>query len=232
MRIAVLSDIHANLPALNACLEKLEELPFDRIISLGDQVGYGPYPNEVIDLLRTRRIPTVLGNHDAGAVGQISLRMFREPNHKLMSWTKKNLSQENRDYLQNAPLTLTEGNWIAAHASPVDPDRWAYLNSAPRCRAVLSEIDQDFCLVGHTHVPGIVASVLGELQIKEGCRYVINPGSIGQPRDGTSLASFGILDTEAPDWEFYQVPWSREKMLKGYEKIGMTLKEASHLLMM
>ncbi len=230
MRIAVLSDIHANLPALEASLNKLETLSYDRVISLGDQVGYGPHPNEVIDILRERKIPTVLGNHDAGAVGRISLRMFREPNHSLLAWTRDHLTAENRAYLLKAPLILQEDNWIAAHASPVDPEHWTYLNSAPLCRNVLAQIDQTFCLVGHTHMPGVVSDRIGALRVKPGHRFVINPGSIGQPRDSTRMASFGILDTAACSWEHHQVTWPKEQTLKGYERIGIDAATGTQLL--
>ena len=230
MRIAVLSDIHANLPALESCLIKLDELEFDHVISLGDQVGYGPYPNEVIDTLRELRIPTVLGNHDAGAIGRISLRMFREPNYSLLAWTRENLTDENRRYLLDAPLVMQEDNWIAAHASPINPEQWNYLNSAPLCRDVLSRIDQTFCLVGHTHMPGVVPERIGVFRVKPGYRYVINPGSIGQPRDSSRLASFGILDTEACTWEQYQVPWSREEVLSGFERLDIDPRTGAQLL--
>ncbi|MFO8029091.1 MAG: metallophosphoesterase family protein [Cyclonatronaceae bacterium] len=230
MRIAVLSDIHANLPALEACLTKLDSLDFDHVISLGDQVGYGPFPNEVINILRELKIPTVLGNHDAGAVGRIPLNMFREPNHSLLTWTRDNLTAENRTYLLKAPLTLQEDKWIAAHASPVDPEQWTYLNSAPKCREVLEQVQQTFCLVGHTHVPGVIADRIGVLRVKPGYRYVINPGSIGQPRDSSRMASFGILDTEACTWDHHQVSWQSKETLKGYDRMGFDLETGTRLL--
>ena len=230
MRLAVLSDIHANLPALKACLARLDTLTYDRAISLGDQVGYGPFPNEVIDILRERKIPTVLGNHDAGAVGRISLRMFREPNHSLLAWTSDHLTAENRAYLLKAPLTLQEDNWIAAHASPIEPERWTYLNSAPLCRDVLEQIDQTFCLVGHTHMPGVVPDRIGVFGVKPGHRYVINPGSIGQPRDSSRMASFGILDTAACSWEHYHVAWPKAETLEGYERLGIDEDTGARLM--
>jgi len=230
MRIAVLSDIHANLPALLAVLRKLDTLPHDRVISLGDQVGYGPHPNEVIDILRERNIPTVLGNHDAGVVGRISLGMFREPNHSLLAWTRDHLTGENREYLMRAPLTMEEDNWIAAHASPIEPEQWTYLNSAPLCRKVLSQIPHTFCLVGHTHVPGVIPDRIGVFRVKPGHRFVINPGSIGQPRDSSRLASFGILDTEAGSWDHHQVAWPRSETLEGFERLGVDDQTAAQLL--
>ena len=230
MRIAVLSDIHGNLPALQACLKKLETLPHDRVISLGDHVGYGPFPDEVITMLRERVIPSVLGNHDAGAAERIPLDMFREPNRSLLTRTREILSPENRKYLDDAPLVLEGENWIAAHASPVRPDRWDYLNSAPACRNVLSQISQTFCLVGHTHVSGIVSEQIGVLRVKPGHRFVINPGSIGQPRDSTRDASFGILDTDAFTWEPVRVSWKMNETLAGYARFDIDERTGRKLL--
>ncbi len=230
MRTAVLSDIHANLPALKAVLKKLDTLSYDKAISLGDQVGYGPFPNEVIDILRERNIPTVLGNHDAAAVGRISLRMFREPNHSLLVWTRDHLTEENREYLLNAPLTIEEENWIAAHASPINPERWTYLNSAPLCRDVLTQLSHTYCLVGHTHISGVIPERIGVFRVKPGHRFVINPGSIGQPRDSSRLASFGILDTGAGSWEHYQVAWPRSETLEGYERLGIDAQTGARML--
>jgi len=230
MRIAVLSDIHANLPALKAVLAKLDTLTYDGAISLGDQVGYGPFPNEVIDILREREIPTVLGNHDAGAVERISLRMFREPNHSLLAWTRDNLTAENREYLLKAPLTMEGKSWIAAHSSPVNPEQWTYLNSAPICRDVLDKIPHTFCLVGHTHIAGVIPDRIGVFRVKPGHRFVINPGSIGQPRDSSRMASFGILDTQAATWEHYQVAWPKDETLEGYKRLGIDEATGARLM--
>ncbi|MDG5766306.1 metallophosphoesterase family protein [Balneolales bacterium ANBcel1] len=232
MRLAILSDIHANLPALEACLRKLDQLEYDRVISLGDQVGYGPYPNEVISLLREREIPTVLGNHDAGAVERIPLTMFREPNHSLLTWTRDHLTPENRAWLAEAPWTLEGDDWIASHASPVDPQHWTYLDSAPRCREVLSRIPHRYCLVGHTHIPAVVAEQIGVFRVKTGHRYVINPGSVGQPRDYSRTSSFGILDTGNHTWESYQATWPEEVALEGFAKTGLDEATGRRLLML
>lgn len=231
MRIAVLSDIHGNLPALDAVFRKLEELDFDTIISLGDQVGYGPFANEVIDVLRAKKIETVVGNHDAGACGRISLAMFREPNHSLLKWTSEHLTPENRQYLFDAPYVMRGEQWCAAHASPLNPQRWTYLNNAALCREVLEGIEETFCLVGHTHKAGVVADRIGVMRVRAGARFVINPGSVGQPRDGTRLASFGILDTQECTWEPHQVSWSWPEVLERFREIGVDERTARRLLL-
>jgi len=230
MKIGLLSDIHGNLPALQVCLHKLNEKKADLIICLGDTVGYGPFPNECLDTLRQRQIPSVLGNHDAAAIGKLTLNIFREPNASLLKWTAKNLRGENQAYLLKLPLTIENENWIAAHASPVNPERWQYLRSAITCRSILKKIDQDICFVGHTHIPGVVANEIGIFNLKKGYKYVINPGSVGQSRDEDYRASCGIFDTDLFSYQNYRVEYDIKDTLKGYDRIGISKADARYLL--
>ena len=137
MKLALISDIHANTEALKAVLSKLDELAPDKIICLGDLVGYGPFPNECIELIRQREIPVVLGNHDAAITGAQSLDLFRDPNRSLLKWTIDQITPENFSFLKELPLTLNFDNWIAAHASPSDPHKWPYMDSAVKCRKLV-----------------------------------------------------------------------------------------------
>jgi len=230
MKIGLLSDIHGNLPALQVCLHKLNEKKADLIICLGDTVGYGPFPNECLDTLRQRQIPSVLGNHDAAAIGKLTLNIFREPNASLLKWTAKNLRGENQAYLLKLPLTIENENWIAAHSSPVNPERWQYLRSAITCRSILKKMDQDICFVGHTHIPGVVANEIGIFNLKKGYKYVINPGSVGQSRDEDYRASCGIFDVDAFTYQNYRLEYDIKDTLKGYERIGITYIDARRLL--
>lgn len=233
MKIALISDIHGNLPAFEAVLKRLDALKPDAIVCMGDLVGYGPQPNEVIDIIRERNIPCVEGNHDAAITGRMPLAFFREPNQSLLRWTIDALNAENTRFLKELPLTLTSaqlrdsGNpafegvtdqlFMIAHASPVQPERWTYLNSAVLCRKVLEQIPHTFCFVGHTHVPGVAANELGVFGMEPGFRYVINPGAVGQSRDSDKRASFGILDTEAFSYTPYRVDYNTHLTLAAFD---------------
>jgi len=230
MKLGIVSDIHGNLPALEQCLEVLDQEGVDKIICLGDTVGYGPYPNECLDILRERSIPSVLGNHDAGAIGELTIKFFREPNASLLKWTGKNLTPGNHDFLSNLPFIMENNGWIAAHSSPVQPEKWRYLRSAVTCRKLLEEIDQEICFVGHTHIPGVVASEIGVFNLQKGFKYVINPGSVGQSRDEDKRASCGVFDMEAFTYQNYRVEYEVKDTLRGYERIGINNTDARRLL--
>jgi predicted phosphodiesterase len=230
MKLGLLSDIHGNLPALEACLHTLKMDNANNLICLGDTVGYGPFPNECLDILRDQAVPSVLGNHDVAVLGNLPLKFFREPNASLLKWTMKNLNNENRQYLLDRPLILENDNWVAAHSSPVNPERWQYLRSAIACRSILEKIDQDICFVGHTHIPGVVANEIGIFSLQRGYKYVINPGSVGQSRDEDYRASCGLFDTELFSYQNYRVEYEMKDTLKGYDRMGISNADARHLL--
>jgi len=232
MRLAILSDIHANLPALQAVLKRLDELGYDEILCLGDLVGYGAQPSECLDLILDREIPCLLGNHDAGVAGLLSPDHFREPNRSIIRWTAKTLNQYQLDFMQEFPLITGgfDGLWTAAHASPVKPASWSYLNSASACRSVLDQVPETFVFVGHTHVPGVVPDEIGVFGIQPGHRYVINPGSVGQSRDGNPAAAAGIFDFEAYAWQPFRVDFDIEEALKAHERTGLSKADARKML--
>lgn len=230
MTVAIISDIHANIEALEAVLAEIEQQKPGKIICLGDLVGYGPSPNECIELIREKNISTVLGNHDAAITGSQDMKLFREPNHSLLTWTEKQLTTENLEFLNELPLTLENENWMAAHASPYEPKKWVYLNSAILCRKMFSEFSQDFCFVGHTHIPAVVPEQPGIFTVKPGFRYIINPGSVAQSRDDDKRASYGILDLENASYFRYRVSYSNEKNRERLGKLGYSDSEIKKLL--
>jgi predicted phosphodiesterase len=232
MRLALISDIHANLPALRATLTQLDGLGYDDILCLGDLVGYGCQPRECLDLIAGRGIVSLLGNHDAGVAGTLTLNHFREPNRSVIRRTAEMLTDEQIAYLKGLPLTADgfDGLWTAAHASPVNPAAWAYLDTARRCREVLDRVPETFVFAGHTHVPGVVANEIGVFGIRPGHRYVINPGSVGQPRDGDRRASAGIFDFEAYTWIPVRAEYDTAAALEGCGDLGLTRETARKLL--
>jgi predicted phosphodiesterase len=217
MRLAVLSDIHANLVALDAVLEDLStQAAVDESWVCGDIVGYGPQPNEVIDRLRQHDARAVMGNHDGAAVGLVDVTWFNEAAAAAIAWTAGVLTADSREYLAALPERRAEGELTAVHGSPRDPI-WEYIVSAEVARANLAAFATRICLFGHTHYPVLyaatdeavtrVATSAGGQTSLPGARLMLNPGSVGQPRDGNRASSYAVLDLDAGSVEFRRVDY-------------------------
>jgi predicted phosphodiesterase len=213
MRILVLSDIHANLPALEAVLA--HAAPFDAVWHLGDVVGYGPQPDEVVARLRDLGAIGVRGNHDAAAVGGREIELFNQDARAAMEWTRSRIGADTRAWLEALPERRIERGFTLVHGSPRDPT-WEYVTSAPVARANLAAIETTWCLHGHTHLPIVYRNDDGRMETLapsnrstlrlDGRPAMINPGSVGQPRDGNPAASYLLLDL---DREEQDVVWGR-----------------------
>ena len=204
MRLAVLSDIHANGPALEAALEAVGA--FDQLWVLGDIVGYGPHPDSVVERLRAADAVAVQGNHDAAVLGRIPVGTFNDLARAAVRWTTETMSEENLAWLADLPETRVEGDFTLAHGSPRDP-LWEYLFSVPAARINLGAFETPYCIVGHTHhqltfrddqgqVEALLADDASTLDLDER-RCILNPGSVGQPRDGDPRACAMTIDTDA-----------------------------------
>ncbi len=237
MRLAVLSDIHANLAALDAVREDLP--PVDEVWVLGDIVGYGPRPNEVIAALQEMGARSVLGNHDGAAIGTVDPVDFNPDAHAAIVWTGEMLDANARAYLAALPEVRRDGDLTAVHGSPRDPI-WEYIVSAQVAAANLDAFDTRLCLFGHTHMPVVFAAtdegairavpgLPGETMRLDGGRALINPGSVGQPRDGNAQASYGVLDVEAGTAEFRRVPYPIEETQRQMLDAGLPPRLAERL---
>jgi len=225
MRCAILSDIHANLVAFQTVLEDMETRGgFDEIWCLGDIVGYGPEPHACIKLLQQYKNVSVAGNHDYAAIGRIDISSLNTDAAIACRWTARQLTSEDVDYLQSLAVKLTQGNFTLVHGSPRQPLR-QYLISAVDANDNFSYFDTKFCLVGHSHVPLVfrqdkngncfAAGIPDTMQLEqEDHRLIVNPGGVGQPRDGDSRASYALYDSDAQVVHHYRV---------GYD-IGATQK--------
>ncbi len=215
MKIALVSDIHSNLVALEAVLEVLPL--YDQLWCLGDTIGYGPRPNECLQYMRDLGTYVLTGNHDLASLGEISLEDFNPFARRANEWNNHQLQPELRAYLHERPAKLAvEPDVTLAHASPRDPI-WEYIQDAGTARANLEHFSTSLCLVGHTHVPMIFAlhpdgrvqfghAQRGEVvQLRPGARYILNPGSVGQPRDENPRAAYAIWDTEAATVRFERI---------------------------
>jgi putative phosphoesterase len=202
VRIAVLSDIHGNLDALDAVLADLPAV--DMRLCLGDFVGYYDRPNEVCERFREFDCICVRGNHDAYAIGEMQSKTDRDEHYRA-GWTRDTLTPETLAWLKSLPMGLEfawGGTRIAArHASPFDERTYVYPDFAERDR--LFAAVEDILLLGHTHIP---------MRLENGGKLVINPGSVGQPRDYDPRASYAILDTESRKSEVRRVAYDSEAL--------------------
>jgi diadenosine tetraphosphatase ApaH/serine/threonine PP2A family protein phosphatase len=200
---AILSDIHGNRQALEAVHSRGQELDVDTWICLGDIVGYGGAPNFCIETVRALTNQVVLGNHDAAAVGRLDPYYFNDYARRAVLWTAAQLTEEENAYLAGLPLTLDCDDALCVHAEPCQPEQWCYVQSRQEARSVLDNMDHRLCFIGHTHVPFICAHTGGKLQmtgpqeniaIEADGSYLVNVGSVGQPRDGDPRACFLLWD--------------------------------------
>ncbi len=218
MRYAILSDIHGNLVAFQAVLDHLGTVgPFDQIWCLGDVVGYGPAPNECIDLLRSHSHVCIAGNHDWAAVDRLDISTFNPEAARAALWTGRELLPQNQVYLQSLPLTIVNGDFTMAHGSPRDPI-WEYILSTLAAAVAFESFVGPYCLIGHSHVPllfhldpgGTVSRqrfVPDRPTRLEGGRWLLNPGSVGQPRDGDPRASYVLYDAVLGECWHYRVAY-------------------------
>jgi len=210
MRILVLSDIHANLTALDAVLEAAG--PVEAIWCLGDVVGYGPDPNECIERLRSLpNLTCLMGNHDAAALDQIDLEAFNREARHSVRWTQDVLTPQGRDFLAQLPeRALAEGVTLA-HGSPRSPV-WEYLLDHQTVSENMAYFDTDLCFIGHTHIPlffcqeSDTGEITGDIVLDGESppisgRMFLNPGSVGQPRDRDSRAAYAIFNSEPRHWK-------------------------------
>jgi len=205
MRIAALSDIHANLAALDSVAEDLP--PVDEIWVLGDSVGYGPQPNEVVVRLQRMGVRSVLGNHDGAAIGIVPARYFNPDARTAIEWTAETINDNARAYIASLPEVRVDGVLTAVHGSPRDPI-WEYITGPDVAEANVGAFETRLCLFGHTHQPLVFSDNDGEIEtflgrpnttatIEADVRALINPGSVGQPRDGVRDAAYAVVEFDA-----------------------------------
>lgn len=234
MRALVVSDLHSNAEALRAVLSRIRRKKFDSIICLGDFVGYCAEPNQVLDTMRTIRGTKlyVRGNHDRVAAGLEEGVGFNPPAREVALWTREHLSAPNRHFLEKLPIGPVHRDGIMlCHGSPYNEDE--YLFTEHHAAQIFLEFDATFILYGHTHLPvvfsideeRVVAGVLvhedATFRLERGSRYLINPGSVGQPRDRNPHASFAIFDSDRLTVQFFRVPYDYRKTQRSILRAGL-----------
>jgi len=236
MRIAVLSDVHSNLIALDAVLAHAG--PVDEVWHLGDIVGYGPDPDGVVARLAEVTAVGVRGNHDAAALGGDEIEHFNPEARAAMEWTRGRISDVTRAWLAALPESRSDGEMTLVHGSQRDPI-WEYLTTASIARGSFAAMTTTHGLNGHTHVPAAFTleadriSLLrprdGESLSFTGTRTLLNPGSVGQPRDGDPAASYLILDPERQVATWHRVPYDIGTVQAAMREVGLPPRLAARL---
>jgi diadenosine tetraphosphatase ApaH/serine/threonine PP2A family protein phosphatase len=233
MRYAILGDIHSNLAAFEAVLSDGDARGgFDKIWCLGDVVGYGPDPNECIYRLRQFEHVCVAGNHDWAAIGKMDTADFNPVAAQACQWTAQQLTAENIEYLKNLPLGVCQEDVTMVHGSPREPI-WEYILSVEGAQENFAYFETSYCLVGHSHVPLIFELVDSKAVYRmfpEGAeselgkiRMIINPGGVGQPRDGDPRASYALYDTDTRTVHHYRVEYDIQATQKKMEEQGLPM---------
>jgi predicted phosphodiesterase len=237
-RIGIFSDIHGNFQALEAVLRILEEQEeVDRLYCCGDIVGYGGNPNECVELLREKEIPVVAGNHDHAALGLTDTSYFNEIAKTAIQWTGEVLKPENAEFIRSLPMHIVDEEVLIVHSSPKDPDAWNYILTLGDARINFEYFEEQICFVGHSHQPFIIESSKGNLScpsqptiaVKQDHRYLINVGSVGQPRDGNPDASYAIYDRKEERIEIKRVTYDMNGAQDAIRVQGLPVQLAERL---
>jgi len=217
LKYAIISDIHGNLEALKSVLQEIEKQKVDSVLCLGDIVGYGPNPNECVELVKEKTEVALAGNHDYAPLGKIDIAYFNPWARSAIEWTADQLTQLSIDYLLSLPLKMEVNGFTIVHATPHKPDEWNYITTIGDAVKNFAEFGSQICFIGHSHVPLVVSVdseneylVLSDNPIKvlPDHRYIINVGSVGQPRDSNPLASYGIFDNSTNIFEYHRVEYN------------------------
>ena len=201
---AIVSDIHGNYEALETVLADIAKHRPSSMVCLGDFVGYGASPNECIDRLRPMIEHAVAGNHDLAACGRLKLTYFNHNAALAATWTETTLRPENLEYLRALPFSVKWRETLLVHASPAQPEDWHYVLSPVEAEEEMAAYEEPVCFIGHSHYPGAFDRQGGhmrytraaEVRVEPGHRYLVNVGSVGQPRDGDPRAAYLLWDDE------------------------------------
>jgi diadenosine tetraphosphatase ApaH/serine/threonine PP2A family protein phosphatase len=242
VRVAAITDIHANLPALEAVLASIDESEVDELWCLGDVVGYGAEPDACAELVRERCDVCLVGNHDLAVLGALEIADFSEAAAEAVVWTRENVATQTLDFLRElSPTEQREGIGLF-HASPRDPV-WEYVLSGEQAEACLDVQEERIALIGHSHVAlffsRAVEGARGQMrgaQASDGARldlgdgsWLINPGSVGQPRDGDPRAAWLELDTGEATAHFHRVSYDIERAAQSISNAGLPQRLANRL---
>ena len=242
MRTAIISDIHANLEALQAVREALEEINHDRIICLGDVVGYGANPEECVEIVMGEGWPAIMGNHDAAINDPKYIGLMNPVAQAALEWTVLALSDKSREYLGSLPMTIDlDDNAIGCHGLPFKPEKWVYSDDPNTVLVNFKSTDLDYAFVGHLHyahayVYNMADEKLFITRLPESVdlsqpRHLLNVGSVGQPRDEDHRACLVIYDSENKNAVYHRVQYDTVEAARKIVDAGLPDILAQRLLL-
>ncbi len=238
MRYAILSDVHANLEALETAVDHAKKQKIDSWVVLGDTVGYGANPNECFEWAIRNAQVYVVGNHEKAVIDPALREWFNPEARQAIIWTDGKMSETFKKEIAGLTYLRVENKITFAHGSPYQPEVFHYLTSFQKAQPSFQTMETPVCFVGHTHVPccfcesrqtaEVLAPGVRKLEAKE--RYILNPGSVGQPRDSDPRLAFGIYDDEQYTFEIVRLPYNNVKAADKIRKAGLPAYLADRLL--
>jgi len=223
LKIAYISDIHSNLEALETTLQEITQRNIQEICCLGDIVGYGADPNVCVDRIREVTHEAIAGNHDFAVVGLTSTQYFNSYAQEAIRWTSQQLSETNKLFIKELPLTCSQNGVLCVHSTPTNPEDWDYIFSREEAQRQFGAFKEQMCFIGHSHIPA-------EFQSRNKKQRIINVGSVGQPRDRDPRLSFVIYDTESREIERIRLKYDVETTAAKIRKVGLPEFLAERLL--
>ena len=229
MKYGIISDIHSNLEALKEVLAACQKERVDKYLCVGDIVGYGPNPKECIDIVQSLGAVCVAGNHDWASIAKLDASYFTPDGKEAIAWTREHLTMESFTFLNSFPLIEKVEDLILVHGTLFEPEKFNYQNNIAEVPDSFNLMDKNLCFVGHTHSPKVFVQFTDKVyvsservvEIEQGVKYIVNVGSVGQPRDGNPLASFCIYDTDAEIIEIKRVRYDIEAVQKKIIDAGL-----------
>ncbi len=225
MKYIIFSDIHSNLEAIEAFCRVVESIEHDKKVCLGDIVGYNADPNFSVDWVRKEADLILAGNHDYAVLKKTDISYFNSAAIQACVWTRSVLSELNREFLDTLPVEKVEGDICWVHSSPFEPTKWHYVSVESKAEENFNHFSQAICFLGHSHLPRIFekdesgeiySHEASRLELDPNSRYIINVGSLGQPRDGNSDPAFVAYDSSSQIVEFhrfsYDLPSTQDKI--------------------
>lgn len=238
MKVAILSDVHANAEALRAVLDDIDRRNVRSIVCLGDSVGYGAEPSECLDLLFESCAVMIAGNHDLAATGRLEDSRFSAFARNAVQYARRLLTPPQREKLAGLPAEDAFGELLLVHASPANPDEYPYIRDVDLAGETFDGRDFRIACYGHTHVPlvfaktsaGVSLTMSPRVELARDGHYLINCGSVGQPRDQDPRASYAVFDSDARVATFHRVPYDTERASAKIREAGLPEQLGTRLL--